>query len=65
MIVIVKEEGNIIFKGDAEDLLEQYEFDSELEMSLNELEYPEKKSIRFLGYLGSWVIEKQKELIYE
>ena len=64
MIVIVKEEGNIIFKGDAEDLLEQYEFDTELEVSLNELEYPDINRIRFLGYLGSWVIEKQKELIY-
>ena len=65
MKIKVKEENQTIFIGDAEDFLEQYEYDEELEIALNELEYPEIKVVRFLGYLGSWRIEKELELIYD
>ena len=65
MKIKVKEENQTIFIGDAEDFLEQYEYDEELEIALNELEYPEIKVVRFLGYLGSWKIEKELELIYD
>ena len=65
MKIKVKEENQTIFIGDAEDFLEQYEYDEELEVALNELEYPEIKVVRFLGYLGSWRIEKELELIYD
>lgn len=65
MKIKVKEENQVIFLGDAEDFLEQYEYDEELEIALNELEYPEIKAVRFLGYLGSWRIEKELELIYD
>ena len=64
MIIKVKENGNLIFKGDAEEFLESYDYDEELELALNELDYPDVKVVRFLGYLGSWIIEKEKELIY-
>lgn len=49
-----------IFKGDADEFLEENDYDSELELCLNELDcMPINSTTIFCGYLGdSFSIEK-------